>query len=265
MSDNQHLNSHTDPNIAYHIEWEFRKEAFIWLDNRPVSINIHPVATELYDWLRRKGHVSLLMQEDKDEPLSITNPYTYDASTLAGITTHIINGGHDFATSEESISDIEAGIECIRLYNEQVLYTARFCEASIKQLLYCTQISKKHYKDASIGTLLSTDCRACRGEGKPHKMSLLGSLAHRYNLCLEFDYCLSEHLKIVNRRRNVEAAHSGTQLLRKTSVNNSKSQLLKDLQEIGNEFVHMLKHISDLETLMILELKRLLMVIMLKI
>ena len=67
---------------------------------------------------------------------------------------------------------------------------------------------------------------------------------------------MSEHLKIANRRRNVEAAHSETQLLRKISANDSKSQLLKDSQEIGNEFVHILKHISDLETLMISELKK---------
>ena len=257
MTSSQHHKQNIDPNVAYHIEWQFRSEAFIRLGNQPqpLKVNINPIATELRNWLLRKGQVSLLVDKDKDELLSFENPYTYNASTIAGIFTHVMSSSHAFATSNEPISDIEAEIERIRLYNEQVLYTARFCEASIKQLLYCTQISRKLYKDASIGSLLSTKCRSCKGE-KEHKISLLESLAHRYGICREFEQCLSIHLKIANKCRNLTAAHSGIQDLRVITASDSKSQLLKDSTEAGKEFVHMLKHISDLETLMISELRK---------
>jgi hypothetical protein len=251
----QHHNSHPDSDIAYHFDWEFRRESLLWVGEQPIGINFHPLATELYNWLLRKGQVSLLLVEETAFPISLTNPYSYNTSVIAGIITHVINGTHDFATSTEPMSDTEAEIERIRLYNEQVLYTARFCEAAIKQLLYCTQISKRYYEDVSIGTLLSAECRDCKGAGKArHKISMLGSLAHRYGLCLEFEGCLFEHLKIVNRRRNVEAAHSGTQPFRMMSTSDSRAQLMKDSLEAGNELVHMLKHISDLETHMISEL-----------
>lgn len=255
MSEKQHHNSHTNSDIAYHVEWDFRREALLWVGENPIGINFYPFASELYNWMLRKGQVSLFVVEETASPLSFTNPYSYNTSIIAGILTHVINGAHDFATSTEPMSDTEAEIERIRLYNEQVLYTARFCEASIKQLLYCTKIPKRYYEDASIGTLLSSECRDCKGAGKPrHKISMLGSLAHRYRLCLEFEGCLFEHLKIVNRRRNVEAAHSGTQPFRIVSASDSRSQLEKDSLETGNELVHMLKHISDLETHMVSEL-----------
>jgi hypothetical protein len=251
----QHHNSHPDSDIAYHFDWEFRRESLLWVGEQPIGINFHPLATELYNWLLRKGQVSLLLAEDTVFPTSLTNPYSYNTSVIAGIITHVINATHDFATSTEPMSDTEAEIERIRLYNEQVLYTARFCEAAIKQLLYCTQISKRYYEDVSIGALLSAECRDCKGAGKArHKISMLGSLAHRYGLCLEFEGCLFEHLKIVNRRRNVEAAHSGSQPFRKMPASDSRAQLMKDSLEAGNELVHMLKHISDLETKMISEL-----------
>jgi hypothetical protein len=251
----QHHNSHPDSDIAYHFDWEFRRESLLWVGEQPIGINFHPLATELYNWLLRKGQVSLLLVEETAFPISLTNPYSYNTSVIAGIITHVINGTHDFATSTEPMSDTEAEIERIRLYNEQVLYTARFCEAAIKQLLYCTQISKRYYEDVSIGALLSAECRDCKGAGKArHKISMLGSLAHRYGLCLEFEGCLFEHLKIVNRRRNVEAAHSGSQPFRRMPASDSRAQLMKDSLEAGNELVHMLKHISDLETKMISEL-----------
>ncbi|MBD1855172.1 MULTISPECIES: hypothetical protein [Leptolyngbya] len=251
----QHHNSHPNSDIAYHFDWEFRRESLLWDGEQPIGINFHPLATELYNWLLRKGQVSLLLAEETALPVSLTNPYSYSTSVIAGIITHVINATHAFATSTEPMSDTEAEIEYIRLYNEQVLYTARFCEAAIKQLLYCTQISKRYYEDVSIGALLSAECRDCKGAGKArHKISMLGSLAHRYGLCLEFEGCLFEHLKIVNRRRNVEAAHSGAQPFRMMPASDSRAQLMKDSLEAGSELVHMLKHISDLETHMILEL-----------
>lgn len=247
---------HANRNIAYHVEWGFRREALLWLGGVPIGVNFHPIASEFRQWLLQKGSFALFAKEDENGILSLTNPYAYHASVIAAILANAINATHEFATGTEPLDDMEADIQRIRLYNEQILYTARFCEASIKQLLYCTQIGKKYYANASLGTLLSTECKGCKNSGKePHKISLLGSLAHRYHLCLPFEHCLFEHLKIVGRRRNLEAAHSETQLLRIRSAANSRKQLGVDSLEAGNELVHMLGHIGDLEARMMEELK----------
>lgn len=256
MSDNRPHMPHLNPSIAYHFDWEFRTEALLWAGEHPIGINFHPVGTEFHQWLLQKGQLSVFAEEHKNTVFSITNPYTYHASVITAILTRVINAAHEFATSTESLDDMEADIERIRVYNEQILYTARLCEATIKQLLYCTQIPKSYYKDASLGALLSIECRVCKDSGKPrHKISLLGSLAHRYHLCLPFEQCLFEHLKIVNRRRNVEAAHSETQALCIRSASASRAQLMQDSLDAGNELVHMLQHVSDLETCMIRELR----------
>jgi hypothetical protein len=247
---------HTDPNIAYHFEWEFRREALLWSGDSPVNVNFYPLATELRQWLLQQGQITVFAEEDKDTTSPFSNPYTYHASVIGAILSRSINASHNFVTDMEPMDEMDADIERIRLYNEQILYIARFCEASIKQLLYCTQIPKKYYKDAALGTLLSTDCRICKNSEKPrHKISLLGSLAHRYQLCLPFEQCLFEHIKIVNRRRNLEAAHSDSQLLRIRTDDASRAQLKEDALDAGNEFVHMLQHISDLETRMMYELQ----------
>jgi len=247
--------SHLNSEIAYHFTWDFRREAALWVDERAIRINFHPLATELRHWLLRQGHFPVFAEEDKIQPLSFTNPYTYHTSVIAAILARCIISVHEFATGSEAVDDMEAEIECMRLYNEQVLYTARFCEAAIKQLLYCTQIPVRYYSNAALGGLLSSECGECKKAGRPrHKKSILGSLAHRYGLCLEFDHCLIEHLKIVNRRRNIEAAHGEAKSLRLRSSVESRSQLAQDSVEIGNELVHMLRHIADLEAHMMNEL-----------
>lgn len=240
--------SHADSSIAYHFDWGFRKEALLWDGKYPIGVNFHPLATEFHQWLLQKGQFSVFAEDHKNMVFSLTNPYTYHASVIAAILARAINSTYEFSTSTAPLDDMEADIERIRVYNEQILYTARLCEATIKQLLYCTQVPKSYYKDASLGALLSVECRVCKGSGKPrHKISLLGSLAHRYRLCLPFEQCLFEHLKIVNRRRNVEAAHSETQALRIRSASASRAQLMQDSSDAGNELVHMLQHVSDLE------------------
>ena len=256
MSTEEHHQSHPDPNIAYHFDWEFRHEAAMWSDQKAIAPNFHPLATEFRQWLLREGKFSVFADNHKGATFSITNPYTYSASVIAAVLARSINASHEFAQSTVETDATEADIERIRLYNEQVLYVARFCEATIKQLLYCTQIPRKYYEDAALGALLASDCKSCRKAGKPsHKNSMLGSLAHRYGLCLAFDHCLIEHLKLVNRRRNLEAAHSDTQALNIRSAEESRLQLERDSLEVGNEFVHMLKHIGDLEIMMSNEIK----------
>lgn len=255
-ADDNHEQSHPDPSIAYHFDWDFRREAAMWVGDRAIGINFHPLATELRLWLLRQGQFSVFTEDHKGSLASLSNPYSCHASVIAAILSNSVNSSHQFATGNEVMDEMEADIERIRLYNEQVLYTARFCEATIKQLLYCTQISESYYKAAALGALLSSECKVCKGSGKPrHKISMLGSLAHRYHLCLPFEHCLFEHLKIVNRRRNIEAAHSETQGLRLRPSGESRAQLARDSMEVGNELVHMLQHIGDLELRMKGELK----------
>lgn len=239
---------HQDPNIAYHFDWGFRNEALRWIGIQPVGANFIPLASEIYLWLQQRGHFSLLAEEHKNQPYSCTNPYTYHASAIAGVFSRVVNATHTFATSSEEMDSTDAELERVRLFNEQVLYTARLCEALIKQLAYCTQIPSKYYANASLGALLSTECRMCKGSGKPkHKISILGSLAHRYQLCMPIEACLMEHLKIVNRRRNAEAAHSESQAINIRTSQESRAQLAHDSHEAGTELVHMLSHLADLE------------------
>jgi len=251
-----HHQPHPNLNIAYHFDWEFRREAALWSDKYAIGVNFHSLATDFRLWLLREGKFSVLAEEHKVSLASLTNPYSYHASVIAAILARSIDASHEFEKGTDPIDDMEADIERIRIYNEQVLYTARLCEATIKQLLYCTQIPESYYKNAALGALLSSDCKVCKKSGKPrHKISMLGSLAHRYGLCIAFDQCLFEHLKIVNRRRNVEAAHSETLELRLRPSAESRAQLARDSIDVGNELVHMLQHVGDLESCMMTELK----------
>ena len=255
LTEENHV-GHEDPNIAFHVEWGFRRESLRWQDGKPTGVNLHPVATEFYGWLRRQGHFSIFTEKHRQENDAYTNPYTFQASTIAAILSEAINDSHSLATATVEKDGLSAEIDRIRNYNEQVLYVARLCEALIKQLLFCTRISKRHYKNASLGGLLSTECLGCKGSNsRRHKLSLMGSLAHRYHLCGEFEHCLLEHLKIVGRRRNVEAAHAQTTLPKFDSAVESRALLKKESIEVGNELVHMLKHISEIETRMIDELE----------
>lgn len=248
--------AHRDPNIAYHQDWEFRREAIIWDGGYPARINFHPVATEFRQWLLQKGQFSVLGEENKSQPYAFTNPYTYHASLLAAILANVINSSHAFSRSGEPIDAMEAEIERIRLYSEQVLYTARLCEALIKQLLYCTQIPKGYYDQTALGGLLAKKCKGCEGSaGMEHKVSLLGSLAHRYGLCMQFEGCLFVHLKVVNRLRSSEAAHADAQTMHIRTPEESRKQLDDDAIAALSELAHMLEHISDLESRMTAEIR----------
>ncbi len=248
--------THRHADFAHHAEWNFRREALLWVDTYPVDINVHPLATELYGWLQQKGQFAVLTPADPPPLHEITNPHTYFASTLAALLAQTINAAHAFSRSCEPLDPLEGEIGRIRLYNEQVLYSTRFLEAATKQLLYCTQVPRKDYTKAALGALLAKDCRACRSAGSPpHNISLLGSLAHRYGLCREFEGCLFEHIKLVNRLRNTKSAHDRSQHLNIRSAAESRAELDREVIAAGNEFVHMLKHVSDLEVRMIDEME----------
>lgn len=233
---------------THHFEWEFRNEAFVYLDTWPSRPNLIPIASTMRAWLLRTGNLSALAEDDKVQVQAITNPYSYHASVIAAILARNINDGHAFATSSPNDDDgIDAEVRRIRLYSEQVLQTTRFCEAAIKQLLWCTQIPISFYKASALVGLLARPCASCKKEGRLHDISLLGSLAHRYRLCIPFDQCLFDHLALANRRRNIEAAHSSAQKMWHKPPVPSRELFATESRQAAEEFVHMLQHIGELE------------------
>lgn len=203
----------------------------------------------------RKGNVTLFSAEDKGLPGAPTNPYTYDASVLAVAFMSVVNESDAFAKNTEPLDGLDAEIKRIRLYTENVLYTVRLCEALIKQLLFCTSLPEADYHRSALGSLLSKQCSVCRSsKEKRHKISLLGSLAHRYGLCRTYDLCLDQHLRLANRLRNTEAAHSGVTKFLPREASVVRSELGEQLNNVGNDFIHMLLHISEIEGRMLKEL-----------
>lgn len=230
--------------------WSYRQQAFRWKGEIIAGLNLLPIATELRAWMLRKGPLSLMPRTDGAANGGFTNPYTTSGTTLALLMSKIINACHDFATSSNpSLDQIDAEIERVRLYNEVLLYSARLCEVLIKQLLYCTQIPESRYKRMALGQLLESPCPDCKRKNgqEPHLVSLVGTLAHPYQLCLVFEHCAMDHMNIVNKLRNSQAAHSEIQTLNPTDVGNSKEQLMVDSNEVLNAFLHMLSHLEDLE------------------
>jgi len=236
-----------------HQPWGYRPEAFRWIGEQIVGINFLPFGRDMCAWLLRRGNLSILSTADKHADGGFTNPYTFSGASLTLIMAKVVNDFHQFCTTQTSDhNEVDAEIERLRLYNEIVLYAARICEAAIKQLLYCTQFPESRYKRMALGSLLESPCPSCKSEsgGKPHTVSFVGSLAHPFHLCLEFEHCAMEHMDLVNKIRNSEAAHSSIQTLNTRTVEDSKTQLLKDGDEVLSGFVHMLSHVEQLETKM---------------
>ncbi len=248
----QHVNHGTK--TAYHMEFGFRPEAAVWKGRRAIRPNFYPLATDLRNWMLQKGRLTF-STKNSDSPQPYTNPYTNDGSILSISYAQVINHSVSFSESTETIDATEAEITRIRLYTEHVLYSARICEAFIKQLLFCTGFPESYYRGAALGSLLSQNCNACRKpHNKPHRISLLGSLAHRYRLCLFYEGCLSENVRIANRRRDLEAAHSGITEFNPTTASKARDQLRIDTNKILTDLVHMLEHLGDIEEKMLLEL-----------
>src|SRR2546430_7549227 len=89
--------AHSDKSIAYHVEWNFRREAFIWMDGMPVRPNFYPLGTELRNWMLQKGMVWYFTSKDKVLPGALTNPYSYDGSILSISYGQIINDSVAFS------------------------------------------------------------------------------------------------------------------------------------------------------------------------
>lgn len=240
-----------------HHEWSYRQHAFRWVGERIAGVNLLPLASEMRGWMLQRGPLSLMPVPERPENGGFTNPYTSSGVTLQLLMGGIINAFHKYATTQtRDHNEIDAEVERIRLYNEVLIYSARFCEASIKQLLYCTQVPESRFGRMALGALLESPCPTCKQQNgkEPHLVSLVGTLAHPFHLCLEFEHCAMNHMDLVNRLRNSEAAHAGVQHLNIRSVAASKSQLMQDADEALNGFVHLLSHLEDLERRMIQDL-----------
>lgn len=240
-----------------HHSWSFHPQAFRWSGEMISGINILPIATDMRAWMLQRGHLSFMPTHEAPAKGGFTNPYTRSGITLSLLMCRVINDSHDYAHGSEPTHDeVDSEIERLRLYNEILLYSARLCEVAIKQLLYCTQIPESRYGRMGLGQLLESPCPTCkRSNGKePHLVSLVGTLAHPYHLCLEFKYCAMDHMYIVNKLRNSQAAHSGVQELNVRTSDISRSQLLEESSDILNGFLHMLSHVEDLEQNMLQDL-----------
>lgn len=228
----------------------------MWDEGAPIGPNMLPLATEMCDWLGQKCHgLSACIEENRGAVGFATNPYTYYASAIGTSLGEVINAVGTFVESIDGADRIEAEVTRVRLQSELVLYTARFCEATIKQMLYCTQIPRDMYEDASLGRLLAVDCQECRNAHKPrHDISLLGALAHQYFLCHTLEHCMADHLSFVGKRRNEQAAHAQSIVLDPKGVSHSRERLRVTFDEVCHEFGHMVEHIGQIETRMIAEI-----------
>ena len=158
-----------------HQEWGYRPQAFRWDGHKLVGINFIPLAREMRAWLKQEGQLPLLSNADLTAKGGYTNPFTFSGGSIALILARVVNAYYDYCTLPSTQDDpIDAEIERLRLYNEVVLYAARMCETTIKQLLYCTQFPESRYMKKALGQLLEAPCTTCRKENgkKPHLISL---------------------------------------------------------------------------------------------
>lgn len=242
-----------------HHPWAYRPNCFRWMGADIVGINFLPLATEMRAWLTQMGRLSLAPEADKGGKGGYSNPYSFSGAALGLILGRVVNSWHDYVNAESSDHNaIDAEVERLRIYNEVVLYAARFCEVVIKQLLYCTQIPEKRFKNMALGALLESPCPSCKKENgkKPHSVSMVGTLAHPFHLCIEFEHCAMDHMALVNTQRNTEAAHSDIQMLNIRTVAASKAQLTNECEEVLSRFIHMLSHLESLELSMLEDLTR---------
>jgi hypothetical protein len=107
---------------------------------------------------------------------------------------------------------------------------------------------KAHTEVRHSAPLLTQDCSGCHtSKEKRHRLSLLGSLAHRYRLCIGYEKCLQQLLPMVNHLRDTQAAHSGVEAFRVTTPADSRERLRAQSDKLGHEFLHMLEHIGEIE------------------
>lgn len=125
-----------------HHSWNFSPQAFRWNGELIAGVNILPLAGEMRAWMQQAGYLPLMPASEPHASGKFTNPYTASGVTLRLLMSRIINSSHEYATAATPDHDkVDAEIERVRQYNEILIYSARLCEATIKQLLFCTQIA----------------------------------------------------------------------------------------------------------------------------
>lgn len=249
---------HRSVHEANHQEWEYGRGAVIWgPEDKPIAVNIAPHASNMHAWLRQESQgIWTPGAYIAPELEAQRNPYTESLATLAASFASTLNDALKFIDSAGDLHATEVEILRVRLECELILYAARFSEATIKQMLHCTAIPPKMYRHAAMGQLLERDCLSCRRAGLPtHSFSLIGSLAHQFFLCHEFEGCAFDHLIIANKRRNLEAAHSSAQRLNGGGPLESKQALKHTVDEVAGAFAHLLSHIAKVEVAMVKEIK----------
>ncbi len=237
-----------------HHEWSYGPHAFIWNGEWITGVNLVPFATEMQKWMQQSGQITVLVKQHRGKRWAATNPYSYSGSAIALMLSQTINACFHYTKSESPASDpLDAEATRIRLFNELLLYSARFCEAVIKQLLFCTQVPPKRYARATLGQLLESPCPSCKREsgGTPHMVSWVGTLACPFHLCHEFDHCAMDHMDLVNDLRNSRAAHSESEDLHPRTVRESQHQLQLDATKVLGGVVHLLTHLEKLESRML--------------
>jgi len=256
-------NNHSrPPKEPVHEDWDFCARCFCeqWDDpefptRSLTAVNVFPFATELREWLLQQPAELLLITP---ESLSLTNPFSHHASYLVGIFTEVVNDFAAFVQGRDAdlAEPWQVDLKRMRFVSEMTLYAVRICEALFKQLLYCTQFDFERYWYKPLGPLLAARCRACKGK-KRHQVSLTGSLAHRYNLCGQYEQCLRKDLEYLNHLRNAQAAHA---TVGQTNMSPAVEEAWRIAEwycnEIGNKFAHMLEHISEIELAMIKEARQ---------
>lgn len=242
---------------ADHPPWTLRHEAAVWNESVPATPNLSPLCGWICAWLGQRVHeLPIFTAADKQSSSTIQNPYTYSLNTIALSLSSAINETWEIVEDDSLDDPVETEIKRVRLEAELAINVARFCEAAIKQLLYCTTFKQARYERASLQQLLSKNCQECTDAGAPgHDVSLLGALAHRYMLCLEYEHCAFDHLQVIARRRNAEAAHADSPALNPRTAAESRHDLRASLLTLGHSLGHMADHISKIEAKMIKELE----------
>jgi hypothetical protein len=227
----------------------------IWMDDLPVGPNLAPFADEMRGWLQQKSNLSVVTETTRSHPLGFNNPFTYHAASIGAGLGAIINAAFAFSESTDPMDPLDAEIERIRLHSELVINIARFCEATIKQMLHCTTVPRSMYVRATLGQLLALDCEQCRKASRPtHDISLLGALAHHYFECPSLEHCVLDHLKVVGERRKMDAAHSSAPTLNPRDAAASRADLRTVLDDAGYGLGHMADHIGTFERKMLAEI-----------
>lgn len=251
-----------DPSVAYHVPWEFRPIAYYQAPKDAVSPqlitpvpNVYSFAAELRKWMLRDPTADLPVLESDSR--SGVNPYAQHASILINHYREVTNDSAALPRTTASLEPSAVQLRRTRTFSELVLYTTRVSEALIKQLLFCTDFPHAWYRKAPLGRLLSQWCQRCPRAGRPaHRVSLLGSLAHRYRFCTPFEKCLEKDLPWLKQLRDRNAAHATIWDFRVPKSRDTPLQRhLTEARALGERFLHVLQHIADIEAQMIGELR----------